>query len=246
MRRILVVLLFAAVIPQGLFAQAAKESDKVDLKAIEEKYWAAKDDDLGVVQNRAFSKTGRIYGSIGTGPIINDEWLLGQVYHLSFGYFFTEHWGVELGYQQGQLKKNDGVDRIAIQNGLQPDHNKFLTATSIYGIWVPFYGKMSLVDTKIVYFDMQFALGLGNVSYENQIDPSEGSNSQQNALGVSFDITQHYFFSNHFAVRVDLRNRWSTQKLQKFRLSGSSATGRELGDKKQQDTSLQIGLTFFY
>ncbi len=252
MRRILMIMLATIISQKSFGADTApvkeinEKSDKVDLKALEEKYWSAKDDDLGVVQNRAYTKTNRIFTSIGIGPLINDEWIVGQVTHLSAGYFFSEHWGLELSYNQGTLRKNDGVDRIAQQNGLQPDHNKFIDSTLLYGTWVPFYGKMSLADKKIIYFDMQFGLGIGQVSYENQIDPAEGSSQKSSATAIGLDITQQFFFSNHLAVRVDLKNRWSTQKVQKYRVSGSTTGGRNLPDKSQQDTTFQVGLTFFY
>lgn len=245
MRRILVFAMM--IMPTLSFAQDKGASDKVDLKQLEDKYWAAKDDDLGVVQNRAFTKEKRFYGSLSTGPLINDEWIVGSINTLSLGYFFNEQWGLELGHKAGALKKNDGVDQIVMRNGLQPDHNIFLSSTSLYGIWVPFYGKMSLLDRKIIYFDMQFALGVGQINYENQLDATETPNVAQTTTGISFDIAQHFFFSNHFAVRVDLKNTWSTQKLKKWRTSGTAdPSTRDLSDKGQQDTTFQIGLTYFH
>lgn len=226
--------------------KAESASDKVDLKALEDKYWAAKDEDLGVVQNRTFTKANRFYASVGLGPLINDEWMVGTVNHFSAGYFFTEHWGLELSYQKGALHKNDGIDFIVNRNGLQPDHNVFNNALTLYGSWVPFYGKMSLVDSKIIYFDMQFSAGIGQVSYDQQIDPAEGGNKTLTTPAVSLDITQQFFFSNHLAVRVDLKNRWSTQQRRTWRFSGSSSPTADLGNKSQQDTTLQVGLTFFY
>lgn len=244
MRRILFLTILT--FPWMSLAQEKASSDKVDLKQLEEKYWAAKDDDLGVVQNRAFTKEKRFFGSLTTGPLINDEWVVGNINSVSLGYFFNEQWGVEIAQQSGSLKKNDGVDEIARRNGLQPDHNIFVGATTLYGMWVPFYGKMSLLDRKIIYFDMQFALGLGQVSYENQLDVTERANERQATMGLSLDVTQHYFFTEHFAVRVDLKNRWSTQKLKRWRVGADGESTRDLSDKKQQDTTFQIGLTYFH
>ena len=52
---------------------SAKGSDKMDLKKLEDKYWSSKDDDYGVIQNRTFSKTGKLYLSAVYGPLINDQ-----------------------------------------------------------------------------------------------------------------------------------------------------------------------------
>lgn len=224
----------------------AKDSDKLDLKKLEDKYWAAKDTDFSVVQNRTYTKAGRFYLSASYGPLVNDEWSVGRMSNFATGYYFSERWGLEVAHEMGNLNKNDGVIQIEEFNGLRPNYNKFVSYTSFNGIWVPFYAKMSFMDRSIVYFDMQFALGLGQMTYENQIDPLEGSANKKTAIGYNFDFTQQLFFSEHWAVRLDVKNKWSKQDLQRFRLSGSGASSRELGSTNRQDTSFILGITYFH
>jgi outer membrane beta-barrel protein len=244
------LLTFAAVMTLSLsvFAQAkdAKESDKLDLKKLEDKYWAAKDADFSVVQNRTYTKAGRPFVTLSYGPMVNDEWSIGRMTSVSGGYYFNERWGFELAHEMGDLKENEGLVQIKKFNGLQPNYNKFVSYTSANLVWVPFYAKMSFLDRKIVYFDMQFALGVGSMAYESQLDPSEASHEKKTALGYNFDFTQQLFFSEHFAVRLDLKNKWSKQDLQRYRLQGSGAANRDLGSTNRQDTSFLLGLTFFY
>ncbi|MFN7727905.1 MAG: outer membrane beta-barrel domain-containing protein [Bdellovibrio sp.] len=244
------LLTFTAVMTLGLsvFAQArdAKDSDKLDLKKLEDKYWAAKDADFSVVQNRTYTKAGRPFVTLSYGPMVNDEWSIGRMTNVSGGYYLSERWGFELAHEMGDLKENEGLVQIKKFNGLQPNYNKFVSYTSANFIWVPFYAKMSFLDRKIVYFDMQFALGLGSMTYESQLDPSETSHEKKTTLGYNFDFTQQLFFSEHFAVRLDLKNKWSKQDLQRYRLGGSGAANRDLGTTNRQDTSFLLGLTFFY
>jgi outer membrane beta-barrel protein len=165
---------------------------------------------------------------------------------LALDYYLSERFGFELSYEKGALKPNDSVNALSQFNGLRPNYNKFLSDTSLNGIWVPFYAKMSFMNRSIVYFDMQFALGLGSLKYENQIDPAEGSNMAQSAVAYNFDFTQQLFFSDHFAIRLDIKNKWSSQQQKVYRLSGSQFSSRDLGKVNQQDTTILLGITYFF
>lgn len=66
------ILTLSALLPLSALAQDKGTSDKVDLKKLEDKYWSAKDDEYGVIQNRTFSKAGRFFGAVGYGTLIND------------------------------------------------------------------------------------------------------------------------------------------------------------------------------
>jgi outer membrane beta-barrel protein len=226
-------------------AGGAKDSDKLDLKKLEDKYWAAKDTDFSVVQNRAYTKANRYFLSLGYGPLINDEWSIGRMTNIAAGYYFSERWGVELAHEMGDLRDNDGVGELN-DHGAMPNYNKFKTYTSVNAIWVPFYAKMSFLDKKIVYFDMQFALGLGNMVYEIQKDPSEGGSQSKTAIGVNFDFTQQLFFSEHFAFRLDLKNKFTSQDRRVYKFSGSIKPSEDLGATTRQDTTFLLGFTYFY
>ena len=71
------------------FAFAQAKTDQVDLKKLEDKYWAAKDDEYGVIQNRTFSKTGKMYASLVYGPLINDPFAKAKATGAMFGYFIN-------------------------------------------------------------------------------------------------------------------------------------------------------------
>lgn len=221
-------------------------SDKLDLKKLEDKYWAAKDTDFSVVQNRTYAKDNRFFLSLGYGPLVNDAYSYGRMTNAALGYYFSERWGMELAYELGSLKKNDSVQALEQFNGLRPNYNKFKDYKSLNFIWVPFYSKTSFIDRSIMYFDMQFAVGLGQMAYEMQVDETQGLPTQKTTMGYNFDFTQQLFFSEHFAVRLDIKNKWTKQDLQRFRLNvGEPESARALTTTSQQDTTILLGITLF-
>lgn len=228
----------------GGSAQKSDDSDKVDLKKLEEKYWAAKDSDYAVVQNRTYTKATRPYLSLSYGPLINDSYSIGRMSNLALGYFFSERWGFEFSYEKGDLKDNDGVTKYRDQYGVQVDYNKFISSKSVQAIFVPLYAKMSFLDKSILYFDIQFALGLGQIEYEVQRNIGA---TTLNTTSFNFDVTQQLFFHEHWALRLDIKNKWSSQERHRYQLSGTQTEAdRKLSNIQNQDTTLLLGVTFFY
>src|SRR6185312_4851863 len=209
-------------------------SDKLDLKNLEDKYWSAKDTDFTVVQNRTYTKAKRFFTSFSYGPMLNDPYSTGRMTDISVGYYFSERWGLELAYEQGSLTDNDSTKQFLNYNKFAPNYNRFQSYTSVNVLFVPFYAKMSFMDKKIVYFDIQFAAGVGQMSYQVQTTTGLAAGSLQdasqnnNAFGYNFDVTQQLFFSQHLAFRLDIKNQWSTQKSMKY---FPGATDPNLGNK---------------
>lgn len=233
------------------FAQQAKErtNDRLDIKKLEEKYWAAKDEDFGVVQNRKYVKADRFYLTASMGIPFNDPFSEGTILAGHLGYFMNERWGFELSYNSYDLKRNDAVKQFVGTYGVMPDHNIQKDNYFLSAIWVPFYAKMSVIDKAIIYFDMGVSLGVGNMNYE--IAQLEG-NLTKSTVGVKLGVFQQIFFSEHFAVRFDLQNTWSSQDRLKYYAPGTSVGGttvtgtRDLGSESINDTSLMIGITYWH
>ncbi|MEK6774452.1 MAG: outer membrane beta-barrel domain-containing protein [Bdellovibrionota bacterium] len=224
------------------------ESDKLDIQKLEQKYWSAKDDDFSVIQNRAFAKEKRWFFSLNYGTPYNDPNSAGSMLGLNLGYFFNERWGVELNYNQASYKNNETIEEYKQSFGVMPDHNRYVSATTIMAYWVPIYAKMSLLDKKIIYFDMGLGLGLGSTTFVQQkCSASLACNTSffqsvdisKNAPHYSLNVFQQFFVSNQWAVRIDFINRWTTEERLRF------TTGASLGNKSINDTALQIGITYW-
>ncbi|PIS09996.1 MAG: outer membrane beta-barrel domain-containing protein [Bdellovibrio sp. CG10_big_fil_rev_8_21_14_0_10_47_8] len=241
-----------AATPRAEKGSEDRGSDKLDLKKLEDKYWSAKDTDFSVVQNRTYTKANKYFVSLGYGPLINDAYSNGRMTNVSAGYYFSERWGLELAYEKGDLKDNDSTDTFLNQNKFAPDYNRFKSYTSLNFLVVPFYAKMSFWDRKIMYFDMQFAFGIGQMNYQiMRVDganppsnPGTDSSEDNSTIAYNLDVTQQLFFHQNFAIRFDIKNKWSTQKKQRYYLQ--SGQDRDLGTTSQQDTTMLLGLTIFF
>lgn len=265
-KSLLTINLIGSLISIGITAQAADKtaeaaastaaqaeqrgSDKLDIKKLEQKYWAAKDDDFTVVQNRRYIKAERYFLTLEGGIPFNDPYSSGSIFSGTFGYFFNERWGLEANYNSASLKDNDVVNQFVGSYGAIPDHNIFKSSYFLSGVFVPFYAKMSFLDKSIIYFDMGLSFGLGSINYN--IAQNTG-NVSKSAIGYKLGIFQQIFFSEHFAFRVDLNNTWSNQDQAKFYTPGSSlpngggtAGANTLGAKMQNDTSLILGFTYWH
>jgi len=228
---------------QILNVAPVKGDDKVDITDLETKYWAPKDTDFSVVQNRTYSKVNKFTLTPQWGRLINDPYSEGNLYGLTANYFWSERMGVQLMYMSADLQNNDAVNdlaTLATTTGARPDHGK---VTGFYGVGyniIPFYAKMSFWGTKIIYFDMAFTPMIGMTEYDQQI---ESGNISKSALTYGLDITQFFFFSRWFAIRADLRNQWRSEEIVKYR---GATMGQKVTDKLQQDTLFLIGGMFYF
>jgi outer membrane beta-barrel protein len=224
-------------------APAAKaKDDKVDISDLENKYWAPKDTDFSVVQNRTYTKDGRIFLTGHYGQVVNDQYSEGNVAGASLNYFFSERYGIQATYLAADLKNSQGTNDLinGFGSGVTPNHGKL---SSYYGVgfnWVPFYAKMSFLGKKIIYFDMAVTPTLGFTQYDQQI---EGGNKTKSSLTYGLDLTQYFFFTNYFAIRADVRNQWRKEEIVNYR---GTLMGQKVNDKNIHDTMFLLGVTFFY
>jgi outer membrane beta-barrel protein len=227
-------------------AAPKKESEKLDIQELEQKYWAPKDTDFSVVQNRTYTKAGRWAASVMYGPVVSDPFSSGFGTALNVNYYFDERYGVELMYQSADLSDSDATKnfRKFAGGGIGPDFNRDL---GFYGVgfnWVPFYAKMSFLGQKIIYFDMQITPFVGMTSYEQQ---SEVKSPEQSEFAYGIDITQYFFFSKNMAVRAVLHNRFYKADV----LAYTDGVGINAGEVKRSgeatsSTMFLMGLTYFF
>ena len=227
----------SASAPQS--SPAPESSDKLDVSDLEKKYWSAKDTDFSVVQNRAYTKANRWALAVMYGPVINDSYSDGFSYNLSLQYFLNERSGIEFQYLKNSTKDNNAVNVFNNDYGTRPDFDR---TTSYYGLnynWVPIYAKMSLMNTKILYFDMAFSPGIGFTQYEQQ--RNNASSIAKSAPTLSLNITQHFFLSNNLAIRGEFQNRWFNEDVISYRAPYSS-----IRTEFSHDTNLVFGIDYFF
>lgn len=221
-------------------SSTSPKSDKVDISDLEKKYWAPKDTDFSVVQNRTYTKAKKVAVSLMAGPLINDPFTEGVNYGLSVNYFFDERHGVELAYvDSGSLTDSNAISgfKKLSGGGVLPDYGR---VSSYYGLrynWVPFYAKMSVLGKKIIYFDMVFSPGLGVTNYQSfhKNGTVEGSSAT-----FSFDVSQYFFISKNIAIRADYRSRWYNEDIINY------DTAEKLRTDTKSRSLFLFGVTYYH
>lgn len=227
---------------EKLGADSDSGADKIDVTDIEKKYWASKDTDFSVVQNRTYTKVKRFGLSGGYGFLVNDAYSDGPSVGLGLNYFFSDRYGVEFSYVNTSSKHNKAVEAFIRDRGATPDHGKIRNFYGASFNWIPIYAKMSFLNSKIIYFDMSFSPGLGMTTYEQQI---EAGAQKKNAPTVTMDVTQWFFFNNYAAFRLDYKNRWFNEDIAAYRVPGGSSSST-LRTEVNYTSILMFGLTLFY
>lgn len=237
-------------------APAAKDnrgSDKVDLKKLEDKYWSAKDDDYGVIQNRTFAKAGKFYLSAVYGPLVNDPFAKSKAAGAMLGYYFTEDFGVEASYLNYNSSKSETVDRFnTLAANTSPNYNLQKSAVALSATYTPFYAKMAFMNKAILYFDMGFTLGAGMTAYDQVVLRRNGitilgeDKIAMSAPHFELGVMQQLFINKNLAFRLDIKNSFYSQKVKEYNI-GTTETEDDRGEetKSTNDTTITFGVTLF-
>lgn len=225
--------------------QSEKADDKVDISDLENKYWAPKDTDFSVVQNRTYSKDHRLFLTLQYGMPINDAYSTGSLMGLTANYFLSERYGLQLNVLSADLKNNQSTDDLVNfgGSGVQPDHGRMKAYAGLGFNFVPFYAKMSFLGNKILYFDMAVTPTVGMTQYEQIM---RDSTPTKNALTYGVDLTQFFFLNNWFAIRLDLKNQWYSQDVVKYYNSGGARQGDPVNSRQIHDSIFLMGATFYW
>jgi outer membrane beta-barrel protein len=230
-------------------------SDKVDLKKLEDKYWSSKDDDYAVIQNRTFAKAGKLYLTLGAGPLVNDQFAKSRAFGGMLGYYINEDFGLEasyLGYNSTKSTSVENFNTLAAA-GVSPNYNLLKSSMALSMSYTPFYAKMAFMNKAILYFDMGFTLGAGVSSYEQVIFRRDGlgnalGEAKESASAPHFEIgvMQQLFLNKNFAFRADIKNSFYSQTIKVYDVGVSGNQNARPEEKKSaNDTTIILGLTFF-
>jgi outer membrane beta-barrel protein len=217
---------------------------KVDLTDLENRYWTAKDTEFNVVQNRLYTKAKKFSFTLSTGPLLTDtytnSWNLGG----ALNYYFSERMGVEIQGWKTSAADADFVNTFATEKGAYIDHNMpqgFLGASFN---WIPIYAKMSVLEKKILYFDFSVSPGLGVTlmkSSEFSVNGVSNAVTNQAPLTFALDIAEQVFLSEHFAIRLDVRNHFYSETI--YPSSPVSTSGSR--SKSTYYGTILLGVTLF-
>jgi outer membrane beta-barrel protein len=156
---------------------------------------------------------------------------------LAVNYYFSEREGVEISYIKTNATESDMVNRLA-GNGAIPDHNLAQYYIGASYNWIPIYAKLSLLEKKILYFDMSVSPGLGITQLRSSSYTSATARDQSD-ITFSLDLAQQVFLTEHWAIRVDLKNHFYQEQIY------GALSGSQLNTKMTYTGEVMLGVTFF-
>lgn len=154
------------------------------------------------VQKRVFQKAGRhelsVQGGLYAADLLSSSYLLTAAYT----FHFTEHLAIEasFGYTRAQSKLVRIVEDETSFTALRLNTPVYLYQGHL--LWTLAYGKLRWFEGGISRFDLNFAIG-------------GGVTDNQSAQGItgSAGLGLKLYFTEWFAVRVDLRDQVLSQEL---------------------------------
>lgn len=169
--------------------------EQVDVEAVKKKYWARGDEsELGVVQNRLYTKESKFEFSALGGLVSSDPFLDVRSVGGSVGYHLNETFAVHVLAWKNFASNSSALDTFERVSGATANTNKPI---SYFGAEVGvsmIYGKLSLLGKKIIYYDLHILGGMGANTTESgtYFTPSIG-------------LGQQVWLSHLMALRVDYR-----------------------------------------
>ncbi len=202
-RRSCVLICMAAaswgILNPGQLARAAgknpADSDRVDVDAIKEKYWARGDQsELGVVQNRLYTKAEKVEVGAFGGIVNSDPFLSVQSLGVELGYHFNEVFSVHLLAWKDYTHASSALTLFQETVHATADTNP---PRAFYGgetSWSLMYGKLSVLGQAIIYYDFHVLAGAG-------LTVTDSGNELTGIVGLG----QQIFLSRLVSLQVDWR-----------------------------------------
>lgn len=187
---------------------------------------------VSVLQNRYFLKAWRPEIGFTAGSFLNESYTDTTSMGVRGALFFNEWLGVEIQHSTTSVKDSD--DRKAL-NKLEykrieddklvspdPEINPVHKITEVNAVYAPFYGKLNLMDTVIVYSDMYLTGGVAQVSTDQ---------GDLNALVIG--AGQRFYWTQSMAFRIDFRDRIFNEK-------------RAGQDTRKNSYAFDVGMSYFF
>jgi outer membrane beta-barrel protein len=214
-------------------------SERVNVENIKQKYWARGDEsELGVVQNRTYSKDKKFEIGLFGGLITTDPFLSVKNTGASLGFHFSEYVEAKaFGYKSfvGPSSALDILRAPLSEGGLGTNTNTndpkwYFGAEAAFS---PIYGKLSVLGKAIIHYDLHVLGGLGVTGTEsgNYVSPHVG-------------IGQQIYLTQRLSLALDYRLMIYSETIrEKVR---PSAIGQDVGKRTNFTNTITLGLNFLF
>jgi len=229
--RIIVFVFTVLVLSLPLHSLAAEE---VNVDTIKEKYWAKGEQaEMGVVQNRLYSKARKFEVGFYGGIISSDPFLTVKNAGASVGFHFSEYLGLNFIAWKSYSSPSTALQTFEETIGATTNNNKPQGFYGAEGAASILYGKLSLVGRKIIYYDFHLLGGVGQTQTEsgNYITPFAG-------------LGQQTYLSSFFSLRIDYRlMRYEETIIEKVI---TPKLGKPVGNRINWSNSITVGITLLW
>ncbi|MCM0606405.1 MAG: outer membrane beta-barrel domain-containing protein [Xanthomonadaceae bacterium] len=212
----------------------ADDPQAVDVESIKQRYWAQGEQaELGVVQNRTYSKARKLTLGLTYGTTSSDPFLAITQLGGSFTYHLSEYIGVGvvgMGFFTGKSGALTEFERwsFATANTVAPFNyiGGEVSASLLYG-------KLSVLGKSIIYYDMYILGGAGRVNKEG---------------GISFayhaGIGQRFFLSKHWSLKIDYKLlSYNENIIEKI---NPATQGSIAGNRQNFSHTINLGVDFLF
>ena len=214
---------------------AAKKAEKVNVDALKQKYWEKADDsELRIVQNRQFTKDGKLELQLFGGFLSSDPFLSVKAYGLGLGYHFTEHFGFGMLYMKHVVSRSSALERLEAEVNRTANTNAPNNYLAGEFLWSPIYGKLSFLGESIIHYDFHFVFGGG---------PTKTING--NYFSFHAGLGQQVYLGKRIALKIDYRLiRYSEQIVERANPLATNYN-QVIGTRTNYTDAFTIGLGLF-
>lgn len=209
-----------------------EDAQKVNVDQVKEKYWARGDEsEIGVVQNRLYSKAHKWELGLMGGVTSTDPFLSVKTYGLGLGFHFNEYFSAHALYWKSSVSSSNAND-VLEAGGKKANTNKpsdYMGAEARASL---LYGKLSLVGRHIIYYDFHFLGGVGETNTETgrYLTPHGG-------------LGQQFFLSKRASFNIDYRvMKYNDRAYEK---TITSKLGTLTTERTNWTHNISIGVSFF-
>lgn len=204
-----------------------QKQKKIDVNRLSQLAQLSAFEDIAIIQRKFLPKTERFELSGSSMFTMNNPFFNNMGASLRLGYYFTEELGIEFNFTTLNVSEKDVTENL-VKRSIKTD--TLVKPENYVGVtfkWAPIYGKMALVDKKIIPFDIYFAAGLGQTKTQDS-----------NALTFTGSTGQLFAITKSIAFKWDLTVNVYSAEVQ-------ASTGEVL-NQSQRDLILGLGLSFFF
>lgn len=214
------------------------EAERVNIENIKQKYWARGDEnELGVVQNRMYTKARKFELGVYGGIVSTDPFLSVYSLNATLGYHFNEYVSAAIFGIKHFVGASSALELLSspypngIGTGTNTNEPNWYLGGEVMGSLL--YGKLSVLGKAIIHYDFHVIGGLGAMSTESgkYFTPSIG-------------VGQQFFITRNITLRTDYRLMVYSETILQKVSSPTSPPGTPIGTRINYSNSVSIGLSF--